>query len=248
MAILAANWKMYKTIAEASAWCEAVQRSPWLDRAEVLVFPPLTALSALRRDGLRLGLGAQDVGWAEQGAFTGMVSAAQLRDAGCAYALVAHSERRRYACEDDRMAARKIAALWQAGLTPVYCVGEDASERDAGRGPRRLAQQVDTVLGELRGEMAGRLIIAYEPVWAIGSGSPATPAQACEAAGMIRERIAADCGAAALARIALLYGGSTSPASAAGFMAEPLIDGLLVGSASLDPASFLAMLEVMVHA
>lgn len=248
MAILAANWKMYKTIAEAEAWLRAVAVSPWLDRAEVVVFPPLTALHAMRPAAGRLSLGAQDVGWTEQGAFTGMVSAGQLRDAGCRYALVAHSERRRYACEDDEIAARKIAALWQAGLIPVYCVGEDASERQAGRGSARIQGQVDIVLDALSGELGGELVIAYEPLWAIGSGAPATAAEAGEAAALIRGRVQAVCGESALARLSLLYGGSTSAASVAGFMSEPLIDGVLVGSASLDPNSFLAMLEVMVDA
>ncbi len=248
MPILAANWKMYKTIAEAQAWLDAVADRPALERAEVVVFPPLTTLHALRGRCQRLGLGAQDVGWAEQGAFTGMVSAAQLRDAGCGYALVAHSERRRYACEDDQAAARKIAALWQAGLTPVYCVGEDAAEREAGLGEARLQTQVETVLTALSNELGGRLVIAYEPVWAIGSGAPATPAQASDAAALIRKTVLSRCGAAAAARLSLLYGGSTSPETVRGFMAEPLIDGLLVGSASLDPNSFLAMLEVMVDA
>jgi triosephosphate isomerase len=246
MPILAANWKMYKTVAEAEVWLGAVAGRPELELAEVVVFPPLTALHVLRGSGL--GLGAQDVGWATEGAFTGMVSAPQLRDAGCAYALVAHSERRRYAGEDDRMAARKIAALWQAGLTPVYCVGEDAAERAAGQGEARLRLQVDTVLDSLGDELGGRLVIAYEPVWAIGSGTPATAEQAGEALALIRERVVGRCGGAAAARLSLLYGGSTSPASAGGFMEQPIIDGLLVGSASLDANSFLAMLEVMVHA
>ncbi len=248
MAILAANWKMYKTIAEARAWFGAVAGSPLLGRAQVVVFPPLTALCALRDHTGQIALGAQDVAWADEGAFTGMVSAGQLRDAGCRYALVAHSERRRYAGDNDELAARRIAALWRAGLTPVYCVGEDAGERGAGQGPGRIRAQVDTVLDALSGDLGGELVIAYEPVWAIGSGAPATPAQAGDAAALIRERVRERCGHQALGHLSLLYGGSTSAASAPGFMAEPLIDGLLVGSASLDPSSFLAMLEVMVDA
>ncbi len=248
MAMLAANWKMHKTIAEAEAWFGAVAASPRLAKVQVVVFPPLTALGALRDRAGQIALGAQDVAWADDGAFTGMVSAGQLRDAGCRYALVAHSERRRYAGENDEIAAQKIAALWRASLTPVYCVGEDAAERGAGQGPARIRAQVDTVLDGLSDELQGELVIAYEPVWAIGSGAPATPAQAGEAAALIRERVRERCGPGALTRVSLLYGGSTSAATARGFMAEPLVDGLLVGSASLDPASFLAMLEVMVDA
>ncbi len=248
MPILAANWKMYKTIGEAKAWLDAVAGAPGLGQAEVIVFPPLTALAALRPKATRIALGAQDVGWADAGAFTGMVSAPQLRDAGCGFALVAHSERRRYACEDDPAAARKIAALWGAGLTPVYCVGEDAAERASGQGEARLKQQLDTVLDALSGELGGRLLIAYEPLWAIGSGRPATPGEASQAAELIRERVRLCCGQAAAHEVGVLYGGSTSPATVRGFMDEPQIDGLLVGSASLDPRSFLAMLEVMVDA
>jgi len=248
MAILAANWKMYKTVAEAEAWMAAVAASPLLGRAEVWVFPPLTALHALRGSAGRVRLGAQDVGWAEAGAFTGMVSAPQLRDAGCSLALVAHSERRRYACEGEEAAAAKIGALWRVGLTPVYCVGEHGAERSAGQGEARIRQQVDDVLARLGDELGGDLAIAYEPIWAIGSGTPATPAEAGAAAAVIRERVARHCGAQALTRLRVLYGGSTSAESARGFLAEPLVDGLLVGSASLAPDSFLAMLEVMVDA
>ena len=242
MAVFAANWKMYKNLAEAAHWASAVAAAPHPPGAEVWVFPPFTALHAVRAAAPGLLLGGQDVAWADEGAYTGFVSAPQLRDAGCSLALVAHSERRRYAGEHDVLAARKIAALWRAGLTPVYCVGEEQEDRLAGRGAQRLAQQLEAALGELGGQPAGPLVIAYEPVWAIGSGTPATPDEASQAAALIRERVARSLGPL---EVRVLYGGSTSPGTAAAFLREPAIDGLLVGSASLDASTFLAMLEAV---
>jgi triosephosphate isomerase len=245
--ILAANWKMHKTAAEAVLWAEAVKASPLAAQAELIVLPGFLQIPALARElsGSPVALGAQDVFWAESGAYTGMVSAGQLRDAGCRYALVAHSERRRYAGEDDEGAQRRIRAALEGGLTPIYCVGEDRSQREAGQFREALRAQYEVALAHLSAEEAQAVIVAYEPVWAIGSGRPATPLQAAEVAASIRAGVSELTGLRDGLRI--LYGGSVSPQNVGGYLSLGGVDGLLVGSASLDPTEFLALLKAVVR-
>jgi len=247
MTILAANWKMHKTLDETRAWGEAVAASPRLAQAELIAFPPLTALETLRKSlsGAAISLGAQDVFWEERGAYTGMVSPGQLRDAGCRYALVAHSERRRYAGEDDVQAGRKIRALLACGLTPVYCVGESQAVRAEGRWAEALRRQYGEALAGLPPQAAADLIIAYEPVWAIGSGAAASPEAAEETVHSIREGVSEVLGGDAGAGLRVLYGGSVAPGNVRGFLARPGVDGLLVGSASLRSETFLELLEAV---
>ena len=246
MSVLAANWKLHKTTAEAIAWVDAVQASPLLGRADVVVLPgflQIPALSARIGHG-PIALGSQDVFWEESGAFTGMVSAAQVREAGCRYALVAHSERRRCAGDDDRGAHARIRAALAQGLTPIYCIGEGLRERESGGFQRALKAQYDVALDGLSAEQAQRVIVAYEPVWAIGSGQPATPQQVGEVAAAIRAGVLARTGLREGMRI--LYGGSVQPQNIQGFLAAGGIDGFLVGGASLEPEEFLALLKAVV--
>ncbi|MDA8344484.1 MAG: triose-phosphate isomerase [Thermaerobacter sp.] len=246
MAILAANWKLHKTTAEAVAWARAVKRSPLAHRAEVIVMPGFLQIPAVAAEIAQspISLGAQDVFWEQSGAYTGMVSAAQITEAGCRYVLVAHSERRRYAAEDDEGAHARIRAALAHGLTPVYCVGEDMDQRNAGGFRRALKEQYDRGFGGLCADEARRVIVAYEPVWAIGSGQPATPEQASEVAAAIREGVGARTGL--LEGLRILYGGSVAPDNVGGYLLGGGIDGILVGTASLDPIGFLALLKAVV--
>ncbi len=246
MAILAANWKLHKTTEDAVSWARAVKASPLARRCEVIVLPGFLQIPAVARElhGSQIALGAQDVFWEESGAYTGMVAPTQLRDAGCAYALVAHSERRRLAGDDDRGANARIRAALACGLTPIYCVGEDEKERSTGRFREALVGQYDVGFEGLSAQEARRVIVAYEPIWAIGSGQPANPAQAAEIAGAIRDGVFARTGLESGLRI--LYGGSVAPENVAGYLGDTAMDGVLVGTASLDPSEFLAMLEAVV--
>lgn len=246
MAILAANWKLHKTTAEAVAWSRAVKGSPFAAQAEVVVMPGFLQIPAVAQEiaGSPLSLGAQDVFSEACGAYTGMVSAAQLRDAGCRYALVAHSERRTYAAEDDRGAHGRIRAALKEGVTPIYCVGESEAERALGNFRTALRAQYDVALAGLSAQEAARVIVAYEPVWAIGSGQPASPEQAAEVAAAIRAGVREISGLGEGLRI--LYGGSVAPDNVLGYLQRGGVDGLLVGSASLDAQSFLDLLKAVV--
>ncbi len=246
MAVLAANWKLHKSTEEAVAWVQAVKASPLVPKAEIIVLPGFLQIPAVARevDGTGVRLGAQDVFWEAAGAYTGMVSAAQAQEAGCSYALIAHSERRRFAADDDRGAGRRIRAALSSGLTPIYCVGEELETRRTGRSRAALRSQYDIGFAGLTPDEARGVIVAYEPVWAIGSGQPASPAEAAEVAQSIREGVAGRTGLANGLRI--LYGGSVTPENVKGYLADAGMDGVLVGSASLDAMEFLALLRAVV--
>lgn len=242
--IVAGNWKMHGTRAENARLIEElISRYPDQSAAQCLVCPPFVYLQEVGRllGDAPIGLGAQDVCAEAQGAFTGEVSATMLKDVGCGYVIVGHSERRWIYRESDQLVARKFAAAQAKSLAPILCVGEQLAEREAGRTEEVLARQLDAVL-ELCG--AGALesaVVAYEPVWAIGTGRSATPEQAQQAHAFIRERIAArDAKIAPATRI--LYGGSVKAGNAAELFTQPDVDGGLIGGASLKAEEFLAIL------
>ena len=241
---VAANWKMHKTVAEATAYAAAfrahVERLETMRGAEVVVAPPFTAIQAVAAAlaGSGVGVAGQNLHPAPQGAFTGEVSAGMLREAGAGYVIIGHSERRQLFGETDETVNAKLHAALGAGLAPIVCVGETLDERDSGRMFQVLNRQIADGLAGVEPEAAGPLVVAYEPVWAIGTGRNALPAQAQEAHAHIRQRIARalDGGTAAGCRI--IYGGSVKPDNAGALAATPDVDGALVGGAGLDPDSF----------
>jgi triosephosphate isomerase len=238
--LLAANWKMHKTVGEAVAFAKAfLPRVAHLEAHEVAIAPPFTALAALGRalEGSRVRLAAQNVHDQPSGAFTGEVAPAMLAELGCAYAIVGHSERRQLFGESSEFVARKAAALFAHGIRPIVCVGETLEEREAGRTFAVLEAQLSVSLDRLEGDQVADAVIAYEPVWAIGTGRTATPAMAQEAHAMIRGWLRRGFGASA-ERVRIQYGGSVKPDNAAELLAQPDVDGALVGGASLEPDSF----------
>ena len=240
---LAANWKMHKTVAETEAFCgELLPKLPG-NGVEVVVCPPFPALArAVEVCGDRVAVAAQNVHEAESGAFTGEVSAPMLRELGVSGVVLGHSERREHFCESDEALARKLPVALDAGLEPILCVGENEAERDEGETGDVLTRQLEADLAELPADRLTEIVIAYEPIWAIGTGRTATPEQAQEAIELIRRQVAARSAEAGDA-IRILYGGSVKPDNAAELIAQPDIDGALVGGASLDPADFLAIIE-----
>jgi triosephosphate isomerase (TIM) len=228
--LIAGNWKMYKGPAEAAAFCTALrERLSGLDGVDVAVCPPFVSLAAAVQAlaGTEIAVAAQNVHWADEGAFTGEVSAPMLRELGVYGAIVGHSERRRYFGETDESAAQRATAALEAGLWVIACVGETEAERDRGDTETVLRRQIAAL------DAHDQLVIAYEPVWAIGTGKTATPEQAQEAQAFIR----------ALLDVPILYGGSVKPENAAELLAQPDVDGALVGGASLELESFAAIVE-----
>ncbi len=244
--LVAANWKMYKTVAEAISFVKSVQEEtgPCTGR-EVIIAPPFTALKGVRDIMKQHGysLAAQNCHWEEKGAFTGEISPVMLRDLGCEYVIVGHSERRQLFCETDETVRLKSAAVFKAGMTPVICVGEVLDQREQGKTFEVVASQLEGALKGLSPAQAERLVIAYEPVWAIGTGRTATPAQAQEVHAFIRERIASLFNKEVEKATRILYGGSVKPSNIDELMAEPDIDGALVGGASLEVDSFKRLVE-----
>jgi len=236
---LAANWKMHKTVGESVAFARDFLPLVKGAAAEIAIAPPFTALAALGEAlaGSNVALAAQNVHDEARGAFTGEVAPAMLVDVGCAWAIVGHSERRALFGETDAFIARKAAALFAAGLRPIVCVGETLAEREAGRTFAVLETQLAGSLASVPSGRAAELVIAYEPVWAIGTGRTATPEMAQEAHAMIRGWLRGRFAGAADA-IRIQYGGSVKPDNAAELMAQPDVDGALVGGASLEPESF----------
>ncbi len=238
--ILAANWKMHKTCAEASAFAESfLPLVAHADRVDVVIAPPFTTLSALA-DALtasHVHLAAQNVNPEEAGAFTGEIAPGMLHDLGCTYTIVGHSERRALYGEGDAFVARKAAALLAHEIRPIVCVGESLLERETNRTFDVVGSQLAGSLAEVPRDRAGELVIAYEPVWAIGTGKTATTEIAQEVHAFIREQLGKQFGAGAEA-IRIEYGGSVKPDNVDALMAQADIDGALVGGASLDPEAF----------
>jgi triosephosphate isomerase len=242
--IFAANWKMHLSPKAARAFMEAfLARVPPLDDREVWFFPPAIALEAVvtaARSRTDLAVGAQNVHWEEAGAFTGEVSASMIRDAGATAALVGHSERRHVFGETDAETGRKVRALLAHGLVPMLCVGEKIEQREAGATLSVVGRQLGA-LEDLEPQALARVVIAYEPVWAIGTGKTATPADAVEVHAFIRDWMGREGVEPHQTRI--LYGGSVKPDNVADLVAQAEIDGVLVGGASLDPATWSAMVQ-----
>lgn len=247
MAVIAGNWKMHRGPREAVDFFEGLELGGVPGRHELIVFPPALSLYAAAtcasRDP-RVQLGIQNIHWEDEGAFTGEASAPMARDAGAAFALVGHSERRHVFGERDEQTALKVRAAHRSGLIPVLCVGETIDERRADRVEEVILGQLDAALADLRGQ-GSRFLIAYEPVWAIGTGETATPADATHAHGALRRRLEKALGVAAAAVVPILYGGSVKPANAAELLEAEDVDGVLVGGASLDPGSFAAIAAAM---
>ena len=243
--IVAGNWKMHHGVAATTAFCEAILDEPLPEGVDAVLCPPYTSLpaAAMLLAGSSIGLGAQNVHWEASGAFTGEIAPAMLTELGVEWVIVGHSERRALFGETDATAARRAAAAQEAGLTVIFCLGETLEQREAGETLAVLERQ-SAVLGALD---PGRLVVAYEPIWAIGTGRTATPEQAEEAHAFLRERLRAAFGAPAEA-IRILYGGSVKPANAAELFAMPDVDGGLVGGASLDAASFSAIIRAAASA
>ncbi|MBE3552268.1 MAG: triose-phosphate isomerase [Kyrpidia tusciae] len=250
--LLAANWKMNKTPEEALAfWREFSGRlSGESERVEVVICPPYPALPALDGADLRargVYLGAQNVHWEPRGAFTGEVSPGMLRAVGCSHVIVGHSERRAYFGESDEAVKRKLQAALDEGMTPILCVGETLEQRTAGRAEAVVAAQLTAALAGLDVGRAARVVVAYEPVWAIGTGRSAEARDAGEMAAAVRRRLR-DLAGPAAEEIRILYGGSVAPDNFAQFLAEAEVDGGLVGTASLRPESFFALVAAAAKA
>ena len=237
--LIAGNWKMHKTVDEALDLAEGLVEETNGTENEVVIFPPFTALESVAEaiDGKAVGYGAQDLFWEDAGAYTGAVSGSQLADIGCEYVMVGHSERRGIFCETDEIIAKKIAAAYRNGLKPLLCVGETAAERQAGITEERITAQLENALRRVEKEQAALLTVAYEPLWAIGTGHTATVKDAQIVCCLIRDTLEKLFGEAAARHIRILYGGSVNEDNACGFKAEG-IDGVLVGGASLQVASF----------
>ena len=242
--LIAGNWKMHKTVNEALALVDAlVPRVRDLDGVEVSVAPPFTALYPVARalQGTPVRLAAQNMHWELQGAYTGEVSAPMLTELGVQYVILGHSERRQMFGETDEAVARKAARALAAGITPIVCVGETLEQRDAGRAADVVEAQVRAAVGPLGADAVDRIVVAYEPVWAIGTGRSATAEQAQEMHARIREVLAALGGRERAERTRILYGGSVKPGNIRELMAQADVDGALVGGASLDAESFAAI-------
>lgn len=243
--VIAGNWKMYKTIAEAKELAEAVVRGfdNSFGAATLILIPPFTAIQEVKRtvSGTAIAVGAQDVFWEEKGAFTGEISPLQLKEAGCDFVVIGHSERRQYFGETDETVRKKTLAALNYELTPIVCIGETLEERESGRTLDRIRTQLEQSLFTLDGPAFSRVVLAYEPIWAIGTGRNATPEQAEEVQAFIRSLVASRYGKSVADYAIILYGGSVKPNNALSLAREKDVDGFLVGGASLEAESFLAI-------
>jgi triosephosphate isomerase len=243
--LIAGNWKMHNTHFEGLALVQKLAFSLTdkdFDAADVAVLPPFTGLRSVQTlvagDRLRIVYGAQDISPHDKGAYTGEVSGPMLAKLGCRYVLAGHSERRQHHCEDDALVNAKVKAGLRSGLTPILCIGENLDVRRAGDQISHTLAQLDGGLDGLAGAQVAGLVIAYEPVWAIGTGEVASPQDAQEVCGAIRSRLSAVHGDAEAAGVRILYGGSVKADNIASIMTQPDIDGALVGGASLDAGEF----------
>jgi triosephosphate isomerase len=245
-AVIAGNWKMFKTQGEARAFMDVlVPKVAGVTHCEIIVAPPFTALRTVvsAAQGTRIAVAAQNLHWEKEGPFTGEISAGMILDLGCQAVIVGHSERRQYFGETDNTVKQKVKAALIAGLTPIVCIGETLPEREAGEMEAVLKRQITRGLAALTVEEFSRILIAYEPVWAIGTGQTATPAIAASAHRFIRQQASEQFTAESAVQLRILYGGSVKPENISALMAEDDIDGALVGGASLDAQSFASIVK-----
>jgi triosephosphate isomerase len=251
--LIAGNWKMNATHLEAIQMVQKLSyrlESDDYERVDVVVCPPFTAVrsvqTVIETDHLPIRLGAQDVHWQESGAYTGAISPGMLRSLGVRFVIVGHSERRAMFGDDDAAVARKLAAVLAGGMTPIVAVGESLEQREAGTTETVITAQLTAALRGVSPEDAATVVVAYEPIWAIGTGRTADPDIAGDAAAQLRGAIARSHGDEVAAAVRVLYGGSVNPGNIAAFMAKRDVDGALVGGASLDPDQFAAIVRYWV--
>lgn len=242
---MAGNWKMYKNASETAEFFAKFRPLVENSDREIAICPPFvnipTAVESAK--GSRAGIGGQNLYWAKEGAFTGEVSGFMLKAAGCEWVIIGHSERRQYFGETDETVQKRTIAALEADLKPIVCVGERLEEREAGRTEGVLLAQFEDGIAGLDAEQFSKIVIAYEPVWAIGTGKTATPEMAAEAHRVIRDQVRSKYGDGAAAAVRILYGGSVKPDNIKGLMAQEEIDGALVGGASLDPSGFASIVN-----
>jgi triosephosphate isomerase len=244
--VIAGNWKMFKTQAETRAFFSAfVPLASGAKDCDIVIAPPYTAIAVAVESarGTNIGIGGQNVFWEKEGAFTGEISAQMLIEVGCRYVIIGHSERRQFFGDTEETVAKKTKAALAAGLVPIVCVGESLAQREAGHTEKICHVQFTGGPGALTPEEFSRILIAYEPVWAIGTGKTATPEIAAAAHRFLRHCAAAKFGAERASALRILYGGSVKPDNIQGLMAQEELDGALVGGASLDAKSFASIVN-----
>ena len=243
---MSGNWKMFKTPAETTAFFEKFR--PLVENSthcEIVICPPFIDLAAAvaAAQGTRIGIGAQNLYWEKQGAFTGEISGPMIKAAGCSHVIVGHSERRQFFGETDQTVLKRTVSALEAGLAPIVCVGERLEQREAGQTEALLVEQFQNGIAGLSDQQFAKIVIAYEPVWAIGTGKTATPEIAADAHRTIRAQVKSKFGTDAANAMRILYGGSVKPDNVKSLMAQPEIDGVLVGGASLDAAGFASIVN-----
>jgi triosephosphate isomerase len=244
--VIAGNWKMYKNQAETRAFFAAFQTMvAGVTDCDIVVAPPFTNIPAAveAAKGSTIGISAQDVFWEKEGAYTGQIATGMLVEAGCRYTIIGHSERRQFFGETNETVFKKTQAALAAGLTPIVCIGEMLSDREAGNTEKVIEAQFKGSVGALTAEQFSRILIAYEPVWAIGTGRTATPEIAAAVHKFVRQCASAQFSASHASALRILYGGSVKPDNIQGLMAQEELDGALVGGASLDPKSFASLVK-----
>ena len=243
---MAGNWKMYKTPADTVAFFEKFRPlTEKSEHCEIVICPPFTSLSAAADavKGSVIRIGAQNIAWAKEGAFTGEISGPMIAATGATHAIIGHSERRQYFAETDETVLKRTQAALEFGLSPIVCVGERLEEREGGQTEAVLVRQFQKGIAGLSEAQFAKIVIAYEPVWAIGTGKTATPEIAADAHRVIRAQVRAKFGKEAGESVRILYGGSVKPDNTRTLMAQPEIDGVLVGGASLDAVSFASIVN-----
>lgn len=242
--IIAGNWKMFKTVSEAISFVNEVKGST-VEGVESVICSPFTNLPALVEavKGTDVHVGAQNLHFEDNGAYTGEISGVMLKDLGVEYVIIGHSERRAYFAETDEIVNKKVVAAFKHGLTPILCVGEKLEEREAGQTKNVCKVQTEAAFAGLSAEQAAQVVIAYEPIWAIGTGKSSTAEDAQDVIGYIRQLVSGLYGASVADAVRIQYGGSVKPNNIAEYMAQPDIDGALVGGASLEPASYIQLVQ-----
>ncbi|WP_082967167.1 triose-phosphate isomerase [Paenibacillus oryzae] len=243
--IIAGNWKMFKTVSEATSFFAEVKGKAEVAGVESVICAPFTALPALveAAKGTTIAIGAQNLHFEDNGAFTGEISGVMLKDLGVKYVIIGHSERREYFLESDEIVNKKTHAAFKHGLTPIVCVGEKLEERESGATKDVCKVQTEGAFKGLSAEQAAEVVVAYEPIWAIGTGKSSNAADAQDVIGYIRSVIAGLYDEAVAEKVRIQYGGSVKPNTVAEYLGEADIDGALVGGASLEPASYIALIE-----